>query len=843
MKKVILLMLLACSYVLCMGQATSLIVDNKVAGTLSERILYDDKVSVENLKILGKINADDFTFIEKLTSEYSLRGHIDLSECEIVAGGTYITGDNTRLQTQENTLTVNMIHTYKQIRKLTVPESITAMGDVKTSASNGSAGWVDHHYYLNVDSLIVNAPIGVQCIGKPRYVKLGEGVKGIYLYSPYLYLPSYGDRYDEGGKFTKTDSLELHLPSTIKYIAQDPNAGTPYFTIYSKIEDPSVIEDHKDGSMFKYGIVYAPSDRKKLYENSIFKQLQIVSPVSVKGISLSQDSLNIHIGTTFGLNAEIMPQDATNQVVSWASTNDDIVSVDQDGMVRANQCGEATITVASVENPMIQKQCRVRVYQSVTGIVLNETSLRLIPNETIKLVATVTPNDATNQNIIWNSNNEGIVSVNKDGYVTANKVGSGIIITATTVDGGHTAECAVTVIQPVESVSVSSKQLSLMVGESQIISATVYPANADNKTVSWSSSNEEVATVTNDGKVTAIGTGNAKLYVKSNYNNNIKDSCDITVLQPVTGVNIDSKEIELIVDESIKLNAQVLPNNASNKAVNWTSSDISVAMISPDGTVYGIKPGQATIMATTVVSGFVALCKVTVKSKIITISSISLSEGSATLAIGEALQLNAIISPANATTQIIKWSSINPNIASVDANGLVKAITEGTTQVIATTTDGSNLSAICEITVKKQFVSISSIQIVPNSFEMTVGQNGLLEVEITPTDATNKSVTWSSTNPSVVTVTQDGAVQAHSEGKVVIIASTKDGSNLSAICSVSVKSESGVETITIDNDTQVKIYSLSGVLLYEGLFSSCRLKPDLYIIIHNGCSYKIKITQ
>lgn len=105
--------------------------------------------------------------------------------------------------------------------------------------------------------------------------------------------------------------------------------------------------------------------------------------------------------------------------------------------------------------------------------------------------------------------------------------------------------------------------------------------------------------------------------------------------------------LELIEEESEQLIATVLPENASNKSLNWTSSDISVAMVSPDGTVYAIKPGQATIMATTVDGGFVALCKVTVKAKVVVAESISLSTTTASLTVGETLQLSANILPEN----------------------------------------------------------------------------------------------------------------------------------------------------------------------------------------------------
>ena len=233
--------------------------------------------------------------------------------------------------------------------------------------------------------------------------------------------------------------------------------------------------------------------------------------------------------------------------------------------------------------------------------------------------------------------------------------------------------------------------------------------------------------------------------------------------------------------------------------MNWTSSDISVAMVSPDGTVYAIKPGQATIMATTVDGGFVALCKVMVKAKVVVAESLVLSTTTATLTVGETLQLKASVFPENTTNKDIRWTSTNPDIADVSVSGLVSAIKEGDVQIIVSTTDGSNLSAICEISVNSQFVSITQIAISPSSVRLAVGETFNLEAQITPTDATNKIINWSSTNSSVVTVDSYGQLTAKGVGSATIIASSQDGSNLSATCNVEVFEPTVlISSITID---------------------------------------------
>ncbi len=260
----------------------------------------------------------------------------------------------------------------------------------------------------------------------------------------------------------------------------------------------------------------------------------------------------------------------------------------------------------------------------------------------------------------------------------------------------------------------------------------------------------------------------------------------VTVIQPTEGISLNKTFLELTEDESEELVAVFTPEDATNKEVNWTSSDVSVAMVSPDGTVFAVKEGQATIMATTVDGGFVALCKVTVKAKVVIAESLSLSSITANLTVGETLQLRADIAPENTSNTSIRWTSTNSDIAMVSETGLVSAIKEGTVQIIATTTDGSNLSAICEITVSSRFVPINHIAITPSVVRLAVGEKLNLDVQITPSDATNKNINWSTTNSSIAIVDSDGILTARGIGVATIIASTQDGTNLSAICGIEV---------------------------------------------------------
>ena len=170
MKQFIAFLILLCSYVLCGAQATSLTVDNKIAGTLSQRILYDDKLTIENLKVIGEINTSDFDYIKELNSHCSLKGVLDLSDIVM------------------STLNVNDLSSLK-FNKIIVPKSITEWNDGDYLVPNGSAGYATHYPNMEADSLIIDCPnlksVG-NGIGNPYYLYVGEGIQSLALASKYL---------------------------------------------------------------------------------------------------------------------------------------------------------------------------------------------------------------------------------------------------------------------------------------------------------------------------------------------------------------------------------------------------------------------------------------------------------------------------------------------------------------------------------------------------------------------------------------------------------------------------------------------------------------------------------
>ena len=338
------------------------------------------------------------------------------------------------------------------------------------------------------------------------------------------------------------------------------------------------------------------------------------------------------------------------------------------------------------------------------------------------------------------------------------------------------------------SISLDRNSANLNVGEALQLDATVLPVNTTNKTVTWSTSNSSVATVDNNGVVTAKSAGSATITAKTSDGTNLRASCNLTVTQRIlaTSISLNNSNAGMIEGENMQLTATVLPSNTTNKTVTWSTSNSSVATVDNNGVVTAKSPGTAIIIAaTTDGSNLAATCVVTVTQRILA-TSITLNKKSAMLTAGETLKLFATVQPINATNRAVTWSTGNSSIATVNSNGLVTAISPGTVLITATTADGTYLRANCTLTVKEPDVMASSITLDQSNTRLTEGETLQLTATVLPENTTNKSVTWATSNSNVATVSNSGLVTAVAPGIATITATTADGTNLSATCSLTI---------------------------------------------------------
>ena len=461
--------------------------------------------------------------------------------------------------------------------------------------------------------------------------------------------------------------------------------------------------------------------------------------------------------------------------VIWTSSNPDIFTVDSKGVVTGISAGTATLT-ASLGNYSKTYTITVNPEESIS---LNEDNITLWVGDTDTLNVTYIPEESNQGTIIWKSNNEEVATVDSNGKVTAHSKGTATI-TATATESGKEDKCEVIVKQPYTDMTLSNDSITLDKTETAKIEVTKIPTEADeNANIEFESSNNEVATVTNDGTVTGVSAGTATITATMTTTSSGKvftKTCDVTVQAHIESITIENGDITLYKGQTEELNVTFNPEEfVEAKALEWNSSEESVAKVIQD------ENGNTIVQVPEV-----------------KITTIVLNKNSVSLEKGEKDTLTAIILPENTTENTeIFWNSENSDIVRVDQEGNIEAVAPGTTKIIASTTSG--ISAECEVTVTCTLQSISlnleSANLVLNGTNNTINLN----VTKNPIDADPSidDVEWNSENLSVATVDDNGLVTAVAPGTAIITA-TLDGKVDNCVITVDVE----LESVTIENQDQ-----------------------------------------
>ena len=499
--------------------------------------------------------------------------------------------------------------------------------------------------------------------------------------------------------------------------------------------------------------------------------------VKVTGISVSPTSLSLVEGESGDITATVSPSNADDKTVIWDSSDNSVATV-SNGKVTAVKAGSATVTAKSADGGFTAS-CAVTVAAKVidvSSVSLSKTELTLTEGDSETITATVKPDDATDKTVTWSTSDAAVATVD-GGKITAVKEGTATI---TAKAGDKTATCAVTVnkkIIYVESVELDKTALELTEGDSETLVATVKPDDATDKTVTWSSSDDAVATV-DGGKITAVKPGTATITATSGEKS---ASCQVKVnkkIIPVESVKLDKTELELTEGDSETLVATVKPDDATDKTVTWSSSDDAVATVE-GGKITAVKPGTATITATAGEKS--ATCKVTVNKRIIAVESVELNKTEIDLVEGDSETLVATVKPDDATDKTVTWTSSDPAVATVDG-GKVTAVKEGTATITA---KAGEKTATCTVYVDKKIIAVESVELDKTELQLKEGDSETLVATVKPDDATDKTVTWTSSDPAVATV-EGGKVTAVKAGVATI---TAKAGEKTATCAVTVEAK------------------------------------------------------
>lgn len=479
---------------------------------------------------------------------------------------------------------------------------------------------------------------------------------------------------------------------------------------------------------------------------------------ALTGLKITGSTQTLKKGQSTKLNVQYEPEDADiNGNLTWSSSDTNVASV-TNGTVTAVGDGTATIT-ASVGKISGTYSITVKEVHLDSISIKKETTIHRGESET--LAVTYNPEETTDdKKAIWSSTDESIATVDVNGTVTAKNIGK-TIIKATVA--GKESSCVVTVDAPLKEIT-AEKELSLIKGQSQTIAYKLNPEDTtDDKTVTFVSSDESVASVETDtGKVTALKAGTTTITLKGA--NNVTTEVVVNVAEiPINELHISEVNKTLEIGENLQLSVIVNPENTTDdKSITWKSSDKKVASVDANGLVTAVKGGKAIITATSS-NGKTASCEITVP---IHMTGIKTPENMEILK-GNTGVIKVEYLPADTTdSRKVTWKSDNEQIAVVDEDGMVTALKEGTANITAT---AGAFSSITAVTVKE--IHLESIELATDVNEILKGQTFDLKavLKFNPENTTDdKTVTWTTSDEKIAVVDKNGLLTAVSAGTVVI---------------------------------------------------------------------------
>ncbi|MBT2733623.1 Ig-like domain-containing protein [Bacillus sp. ISL-7] len=346
-------------------------------------------------------------------------------------------------------------------------------------------------------------------------------------------------------------------------------------------------------------IEYTVSSGDKIYISRMTGTMSLKEKILVpQSITLNKSSLSLLVNRTAQLTATVKPSTAVNKMVSWTSSHPDIATVDMRGNVKALKAGSTSITASANGDPTIKKSINVTVTKVVpTSLKLSRSSLNITNNQMVKVYGTIAPTDAENKTILWKSSNTKVATVDAAGNIKGIANGSATI-TATASDNVKVFK-TVAVRVSTKTVKVNKTSLSVTVGKTAVLSATVSPSDSTDKTVKWKTSNKKIVTVDSKGKIYAIAKGTAIITATVNGAKIVKVQVKVTPPVLAKSVKLNKTFVTLIKGKTITLSATVSPSNVTNKTVKWKSSNTKVAKVDSKGKVTAVGAGTATITSTT----------------------------------------------------------------------------------------------------------------------------------------------------------------------------------------------------------------------------------------------------
>ena len=577
-----------------------------------------------------------------------------------------------------------------------------------------------------------------------------------------LALPALADNVCKFDK-TVTTLFEGDTLQTVLLLEGDPAEGT--VTYSSNAEKRAVVDDHGVVSGIAKGnvtITATVKTEKKTYKATIaLKVLRKVEEITVdeRGLNLfsSQDPLIspllitdaddaasaiiqpaqpeeeqilvLRLGRNQAIKATCMPKDASDRKFTLSSSDESIVQVSGSNL-KPKGVGECIITVASKSNPEVSVGYRTLVVQPVTKLKLTADGKTTYVGKTLALTPEFTPENASIQGVEWTSSNTKVATVDANGVVTGVAKGSATI-KATALDGsGQKASFTVTVQQQPGSITLNETDFVVNMGSYRTLKATVLPKNTNDKGVTWSSSDESVATVNKSGRVTPVGVGSCTITCQSADFPEVSTTATVTVEQLVTKIEFAEKEVAFDVDTSLQVFWEVHPQTATNPEVTFSTNKEAIATVDENGLITGHKRGECYITAKAVDgSGKSARIKVTVMQPV---EGVYMKNDTLSVGVDESITATAVLEPADASNTNMSWFSADPTIATVKGTRTRPTITGrrwGTTTITGTTEDGGyTTTATVNVGNYDKALKITDLYLLNNEIKIVVNNESNMNI-------------------------------------------------------------------------------------------------------------------
>ena len=388
-------------------------------------------------------------------------------------------------------------------------------------------------------------------------------------------------------------------------------------TKIATVDSKGFVKGLKEGTV----TITAKTKDGKVIANVTIKIKPKEMPKQIESLSFSQDNVSVKKGDTQKLIVTIKPSELSSSKLTWESSDKNIVTVDSNGNIKGINVGKATITVTSSNGK--KATCTVNVTTDevkVDEIILTPTESTITEGNTAQIIAEIKPENATNRDLVWESSNPAVATVDSKGYLKGIKEGT-VTITAKTKDGKVVATTKVTInskpTPQVESIEFSQDNVSVKKGDTQKLIVTIKPSELSSSKLTWESSDKNIVTVDSNGNIKGINVGKATITVTSS--NGKKATCTVNVTTDeikVDEIILTPTESTITEGDTAQIIAEIRPENATNRDLVWESSDPTVATVDSKGFVKGLKNGVVTITAKTKDGKVVASVELTIEKEI-----------------------------------------------------------------------------------------------------------------------------------------------------------------------------------------------------------------------------------